>query len=108
MTTTDRPRARDDIVFRQIDEDFVVYDPVKDTTTLLNPSAAVILGLCDGTLSLQHIEEELARIFSIEREVATRDVANVIRELRLNGLIELPAPPVGPDSGGVAGFWSPP
>lgn len=32
-----------------VEEDLVVYDPLSDRTLLLNPVAAAILDLCDGT-----------------------------------------------------------
>ena len=51
---------------RHIDDDFVVYDPMSDTTTLLNVSSAAVLDLCDGTRTLDDMAGEVAKAFQVE------------------------------------------
>ena len=84
-----QPKVRADLVFRTVDEDLVVYDPLSDRTSLLNLSAAVILDLCDGTRDARAIagalQEELG-----EGEVPESDVQRLLVELEGQGFFELP------------------
>ena len=71
-----QPKVRADLVFRTVDEDLVVYDPLSDRTSLLNLSAAVILdparrvnGLADSKMLDPERREVLASRIK-ERAVA--------------------------------------
>ncbi len=66
MKLPERPCLRQDLISRQIDEDFVVYDPVTDRTLLLNVSSAAVLELCDGRRTLDDMAEEVAAAFRVE------------------------------------------
>ena len=84
----DRPKLRDDLIFREIEEDFVVYDPVTDQTTLLNISAAAVLDLCDGARTLDDITTEIGRLFQSEREAVGQEVERVLQGMASRGLLE--------------------
>ena len=43
------PRQADSLEVNEADDGLVVYDPLHDMVHHLNPSAAVIFDLCDGT-----------------------------------------------------------
>jgi hypothetical protein len=81
------PLVRDDLLFRRVDDDFVVYDPVADRTVLLNVSGAVVFDLCDGTRTRAAIAEELAAAFEVDSELVAPDVERVLGELRGLGLL---------------------
>lgn len=49
-STADRPRARGDVVFRALVEEWVLYDPATRNLHALNHTAALVWSLCDGTL----------------------------------------------------------
>ena len=49
------PRVRDDLVFRQLDEEWVVYDPASEQLHVLNASAAVVWLCCTGESTLSEI-----------------------------------------------------
>jgi hypothetical protein len=66
MKLPERPRRRQDLIFREIDEDFVIYDPVTDHTLLLNVSSAAVLELCDGSRTLGDMVDEVAAAFGVE------------------------------------------
>lgn len=74
MKLPERPRQRPDLVFRQIDEDFVVYDPVTDHTLLLNASSAAVLDLCDGSRTLDDMTAEVAAAFGVEADAVRTEV----------------------------------
>ena len=60
MSASAVPDRRPDLIFRQIDDDVCVYDPVRDRILLLNATSALILDLCDGTRTWEQIEAEAA------------------------------------------------
>jgi hypothetical protein len=82
-----QPAVRGDLVYRQVDEDFFVYDPVSDKVALLNVSAAVILDLCDGTRTSDEIVLEVARTFKTERAGVTNGVRETLALLADSGLL---------------------
>lgn len=87
MTAEWRPRLRENLVVRQVEEDVVVYDPVFDRTALLNFSAAVILELCDGSRTTREITRDLSITFSLETREVTTDVDTVLGILVGAGLL---------------------
>lgn len=87
MTLPLRPRLRDDLIFRQVEEDFVVYDPVSDRTALLNLSAAAVLDFCDGDRTADEIADEIAEAFSVDAETVLADVDAVLMEFMSQGFL---------------------
>ena len=94
MTLSVNPRTRDDLVVRCVDEDFAVYDPVRDRLALLNPSAALVFDLCDGSNTLQDIVAEVIRAFALDASVEAGDLHAQIREsllqLERQGMLHAP------------------
>ena len=88
MLIPNRPRVRPDLIFREIEGDFVLYDPVTDRTALLNASAAAILDLCDGSRTLDDITMEIVRRFDAGKESVGQEVEKVLRKVASRGLLE--------------------
>jgi len=82
------PTAREDLIVRELDDEVVVFDPVSSNAHNLNPTAAAILLLCDGTRDPGEIAREVARTFSVDEEKARADVAKALEEFQTRGLIE--------------------
>ncbi len=82
------PKARDGLIFRRIDEDYVVYDPVADITTLLNLSAAAVLDLCDGSHSVSEIASEIAEACGGALDDIRPKVDKSLRDLVMRNLLE--------------------
>ena len=80
-----RPRIREDLIFRDVDEDHVVYDPVNDRTLLLNLTAAVIVELCDGSRTVDDIVAEVAAAFDQNADAIRADVGKTLQMLRRDG-----------------------
>ena len=100
MSIPPPPDRRPDLIFRTIDGDVFVYDPVRDRVLLLNTTSAFILDLCDGTRSWEQIESEVAKAFSFDREIVAKDVAAMRQQFRHAGQVpvgvrHLPVPQVG-------------
>jgi hypothetical protein len=83
-----RPRLRQGLIFRQVEDDFVVYDPVSDRTALLNVSLAAVLDLCDGTRTVPEITAEIAAAFRAAPETLSTQVGHALNELVLHSLLE--------------------
>lgn len=74
------PRRADPLEVNEADDGLVVYDPIHDQVHHLNPSAAIIFDLCDGTRD----PEAIARILG-----EAYDLAAPPRDDALAGLEEL-------------------
>ena len=46
------PRAREDVVFRELATEWVLYDPRSRQLHVLNVTAALVWSLCDGATDL--------------------------------------------------------
>lgn len=84
-----RPRARDDIVFRRLDDEWVLYDPVSDQLHALNLSAALVWELCTGEATADEIAAAVRRAFEtpVEPEAVRRDVGDAIARFAREGLL---------------------
>ena len=79
---TKMPKLRDDLIVREVDQDYVVYDPVSDSTALLNPTAAMILTQCDGATSVQEIRASIEETFGLEEGAVANDIERILEEFR--------------------------
>ena len=68
-----------------VDDGFVVYDEANDQLHHLNPTAALILVLCDGTNTASEIAEAVASYFSLE-EPPEGEILQVLERLADEGL----------------------
>ena len=94
MNRLEHPKWRDDLIFRQVDDDFVVYDPVTDRTALLNLSAAAVLDLCDGGHTAADIAAEVAAAFGEPERDVLADVEKTLSDFMVQGFFE-PSPDLG-------------
>ena len=65
-TTSDptwKPVARDDVVFRRVGEDWVLFDPESQRIHVLNLTAALVWSFCTGDYEVQHIEGQVRDAF---------------------------------------------
>lgn len=100
-----RPHARDDVVFRRVDEDWLLFDPVAQEIHVLNLSAALTWSFCDGRRTEAEIAREVARAFEAPPEVGPDEggepdprgprepppevrVREILRRFRAAGLLE--------------------
>jgi hypothetical protein len=85
----DRPRARDDVVFRRVGDGWAVYDPDASELHVLNPASALIWTHCDGTRTLDELVDSVAEAYERvpEREELRRDVEEAVRTFHGAGLL---------------------
>lgn len=86
---TMRPRARDDVLFRQLDDQWVIFDPITDKLHALNLTAALIWSECTGERNLGAIAAEVATSFDppMSRDDVLADVVTTIGRFREQGLL---------------------
>jgi len=71
------------------DEKIALYDSEGSVLIVLNPSAAAIWRLLDGTRTLTAVVEELATAFAADEAVLWADVRSTCRKLTELGLVTL-------------------
>jgi hypothetical protein len=85
MYYTQRP----DVRIQQVDGETLVLDDQNGYIHQFNDTASFVWRQCDGKSSVTEIARRFAREFDLEDFVATKDVAEVIEQLRdLNLLSE--------------------
>ena len=85
-----QPSARSDVVFRQLDDEWVLYDPIDNRMHVLNLTASLVWTSCTGSNTLAEISSEVAQAFteSIPHETALKDVEDVIARFKRDGLLQ--------------------
>lgn len=86
---TTRPRARDDVLFRHLDDQWVIFDPITDKLHALNLTAALVWSECTGERDLGAIADAVAGAFETAptRDDVLRDVVTTVGHLREQGLL---------------------
>ena len=84
------PKVREELIFRPLDEEWVVYDPSGQLLHVLNRAAAVVWICCTGDLSVDDIVDTVQQVFdgNVERDRVERDVVATIEEFAQKGLME--------------------
>ena len=84
-----RPKQSDTAVVQRMNDDVMVLERKSEVVHNLNVTAAWIFDQCDGQTDEQQIVDRLMHEFSVDRDVAERDVAATLRELKARGLVRL-------------------
>jgi hypothetical protein len=83
-----RPETREDVVFRRLGDEFAILDPDGQVIHVLNPTAAAVWVLCDGTQDLPAIAREVAAAFGTAADAALQaDVAGAVSAFAERGLL---------------------
>lgn len=84
------PKGRSDVVFRPLDDSWVLFDPRTEQLHVLNLSAALIWEHLDGETSLEEIAEAVGSAFDppIAASRALADVEPVLQRFRDAGLLD--------------------
>jgi hypothetical protein len=84
-------RLREEIVWREIDSEVVVLDLEGSAYFTVSRSGRTLWPLVVGGTSVEELADQLIERFSLEREVAERDVRSFLDSLGREGLLERPA-----------------
>ena len=88
MTANDVPRPRDDVMFRELEDGCVLYDPANEKLHSLNITAGAIWCLINGSRSLADIADEVSFMTKADRAVVLDDVIRAAGQFARLGLIE--------------------
>jgi hypothetical protein len=83
------PLARRDVVSRQVDGEWVLYDPASEKMHVLNATAGAVWHQLDGTRTLDELVSGTRNAFDAPppMEVVRRDVHQVLRQFAAEGLL---------------------
>ena len=87
MKATDVPGTKEGVLFRELDDGCVLYDPATETVHSLNLTAGFIWCLMDGERSLDEIAGEIAAASGGDPAVVRRDVVRAADEFARQGLL---------------------
>lgn len=90
LAGSDRPRGRSEILCRELDDGFILYDMEKNKVHSLNPAAAFIWESLDGTRTLREISESLRNFPGAAGDNLLDDVRSAVQTFQEEGLL-LPA-----------------
>lgn len=84
-----RPKGRDDVVFRQLGEEWVLFDPRSEQLHVLNLSAAIVWNHCTGEFTHAEIVDAVIEAFASpkSRERIERDVDAALAQFSAAGLL---------------------
>jgi coenzyme PQQ synthesis protein D (PqqD) len=88
-----RPRRAANVELSEVTDGYLVYQPERDRVHYLNPTAALILQICDGGLTAEDLPDFLASSFSLA-EPPRDEVAACLRKLLGEGLLEVDGRPI--------------
>ncbi|SRR6266705_1052011 len=88
MAIASKPKVREDLDVVELDDELVLYDPVRDDVHYLNPAAAIVFQLCDGSATVREVAGEIAQPLGIPEKRIERQVRTLLKELRKVGLLE--------------------
>jgi Coenzyme PQQ synthesis protein D (PqqD) len=82
-----RPLRRAGASAVELDDNLALYDDVGQLLILLNPSAASVWELCDGTRTLDEIVRALVEVYGDAGGLIGSDVGQTVRKLAELGLV---------------------
>lgn len=90
MPDTECPKSRSEVIFRPLDDSWVLFDPRAGKLHVLNLSAALIWTHLDGETSCEAIAEAVGTSFSPPRDVKEvfPDVLETVERFWEAGLLD--------------------
>ena len=85
---TSHPQTRENLLLRELNGTYALYDPEADSTLVLSPAAAFVAECCDGQHSADDIAHIVAKELSSQSPVEIRTlVSRVIADFRDRGIL---------------------
>jgi hypothetical protein len=84
LTETQIYKAKEGLEVVDVPDGYVIYDTAADMVHHLNPSAAIVFTLCDGTRSINSISKTVSSAYSLETKLI---LDTFVAELMQAGLI---------------------
>jgi len=68
--TVERPRIAQDLDINEVEDGLIVYQESTERVHHLNPTAAIVFQLCDGSRDATEIASVVAELFGLEHSPA--------------------------------------
>jgi hypothetical protein len=81
-----RPQPAEGLDIHEVPDGLVVYDPAADRVHYLNPTASVVLSLCDGNRTPADLAELVRSAWGLD-EAPVAEVAACVEQLRGEGVL---------------------
>lgn len=85
-----RPRVRTDVTVTELDGEAVIYDEQSGDLHHLNAPATLVLGLCDGSATVDEMSAAIAEAFGRPVGEVTVQVSALVEELRGSRILSEP------------------
>lgn len=82
------PRKRADVLELDMGDGVILYDNESSLVHHLNPSAALMWHMCDGSGSISDLARDISEEYGLERRTIHGQVTTVIAEFDALGLVE--------------------
>ena len=83
-----RLRRANHLLEYEVEDELTLYDPRAQVVHILNPTAAAVWRLADGTLKTADVVSEVAEIYGLETDVVEEDVQEILEQFREAGLLQ--------------------
>ena len=83
-----RPKVREGLTVVELDGEAVVYDEETQDLHHLNPTATIVLGLCDGTETIAEMAGDISTAFGVPVGEVEPQIRTVLRQFRRAKLLE--------------------
>ena len=84
--TEQRPAPVDGLDIHEVEDGLVVYDPAADRVHYLNPSASLVLSLCDGNRTEAQLAELVRAAWKLDA-APIDDVSACLAQLQREGVL---------------------
>ena len=92
ILTDARPLAHPAVSAYTLDDEVVIYAPTDGQAFVLNPTAARIWALCDGTRTDVVVAHEIAETYGEDEHQVLADVRELLEGLHSAGLVTFAGP----------------
>ena len=86
---TQIPRQASDFELQEFEDELLLYHPARTATFYLNPQAALIWRMCDGSRSVAGLIAVLEEAYPDQRDRIREDVLHTIRQFVQQGALIL-------------------
>ncbi|RJR21632.1 MAG: HPr-rel-A system PqqD family peptide chaperone [Nitrospiraceae bacterium] len=88
-----RPLRKSGLISQKIGDECMLYDPAKGSMHVINGTAEFVLNLCDGTRSLNEIEQQVLEAHQVPEGIhIRRHLENILHNFTELGIIQTQVP----------------
>ena len=91
------PRAREDLILREFDNEVIAWSPIGSEPVLLEPLPGVILQLLDGDVSVGELVADLAAVLEVDESAAREQLRHELSLLHDAGMLTTSTASAEPD-----------